>query len=143
VLAEIERKALIRIADQLSVELGYVGDREIPGEDSDLGGEESAMAGILNSGDELLVTEIRRGLAKVAAAALDGAEPVDTTESAVDAVLDGAEMVMRGEMVMGNAGQLPALMPGFVFLVTLPVVDQDRALELSKRCARLIEAALE
>ena len=37
---------------------------------------------------------------------------------------------------MGNAGQLPALLPGFVFLVALPVVDQDRALELSKRPRR-------
>lgn len=45
---------------------------------------------------------------------------------------------MRGELVSGNA----ALMPSFVFLVTLPVVDQDRALELSRRAAQLVEGAL-
>ena len=33
-------------------------------------------------------------------------------------------------------------MPGFVFLVALPVVEQDRALELSKRTAQLVEGAL-
>ena len=59
--------------------------------------------------------------------------------SAVGAALDGAEMVMRGELVSGNAGQLPALMPSFVFLVALPVVTEDEALDLSKRMARLVE----
>jgi hypothetical protein len=139
VLAEIERKALIRVAEQLSVELGYVGRQEILGEYSGLGGEEGAMAGILNSEDELLVSEIRRGLAKVAAAAFDGEEPIGAGETAIGAALDGTELVMRGEIVMGNAGRLPALLPGFVFLATLPVVDQDRALELSKRASALVE----
>jgi hypothetical protein len=139
VLATTEREALIRVADRLSVELGFGAEGEIPGERSAVGGEESAMAGILNSEDELLVTEIRRGLAKIAAAALDGDEPADGRESAVGAALDGTELVMRGEMVMGNAGRLPALLPGFVFLVTLPVVDQSRALELSRRASTLVE----
>jgi hypothetical protein len=49
---------------------------------------------------------------------------------------------MRGELVSGNAARLPALMPSFVFLVTLPVVDQDRAIELSRKTARLVEGAL-
>jgi hypothetical protein len=99
------------------------------------------MAGILNSEDELLVARVRRGLAKVAAA-LGGEGSEGASGSAVGAALDGAEMVMRGELVSGNGAQLPALMPSFVFLVTLPVVDQDRALELSKRTARLVEGAL-
>ena len=97
-LAGNEREALLRVADQLSLELGYAGGEEIPGEYSGLGGEEGAMAGILNSEDELLVAGLRRGLAKVATAALDGEEPEDATESAVGAALDGAEMVMRGEL---------------------------------------------
>ena len=49
---------------------------------------------------------------------------------------------MRGELVSGNAAQLPALMPSFVFLVALPVVDQDRALELSRRTSELIDGVL-
>jgi hypothetical protein len=142
VLAGNEREALLRLADQLSIELGYAEAEEIPGAHSPLGGEEGAMAGILNSEDELLVARVRLGLAKVAAA-LGGEGPDGASGSAVGAALDGAEMVMRGELVMGNAAQLPALMPSFVFLVTLPVVDQDRALELSRRTARLVEGALE
>jgi hypothetical protein len=138
VLAGNEREALLRLADRLSAELGYPEVGGIPAADEALGGG-SAMVGILSSEDELLVAEIRRALARVAAAALDGGEPEGADGRAVAAALDGAEMVMQGEMAMGNAGRLPALLPGFVFLVTLPVLDQDRALELSKRCARLVE----
>jgi hypothetical protein len=46
---------------------------------------------------------------------------------------------MRGELLSGNAAQLPQLLPSFVFLVALPIVDQDRALELSRRTSELIE----
>jgi hypothetical protein len=140
VLAGNEREALLRVADRLGAELGYTEDRELPGLDSDLGGEDGALVGILNPQDELLVGGIRRGLAKIAAA-LDGDDP-GASESAVRAALDGTEMVIRGELVMGNGDQLPAMMPGFVFLVALPLVDQDRALEISQRAAELIEGAL-
>jgi hypothetical protein len=138
VLAGNEREALLRVADRLSLELGYSEGGDIPRADS-AWGERAVMAGILNSEDELLVAEIRRGLAKVAAAARGGEELDGADEKSVGAALDGAEMVMQGEIAMGNAGRLPALLPGFVFLVALPVVDQDRALELSKRCGQLVE----
>jgi hypothetical protein len=141
VLAGNEREALLAVADRLSIELGYSEDEEIAAALSPLDGEEGAMTGILNSEDELLVATMRRALAKVAAA-LGGEDWEEASGSAVGAALDGAEMVMRGELVRGNARQLPALMPSFVFLVTLPVVDQDRALELSRRTARLVEGAL-
>jgi hypothetical protein len=141
VLAGNEREALLRVMDQLSIELGYAEGEEIPGVDSGLGGEEGAMVGTLNPGDELLVARIRRGLAKIAAA-LSGEGAERHSDSAVGAALDGTELVTRGELVMGNAGQLPALMPGFVFLVVLPLVDQDRALEISRRAAELVEGAL-
>jgi hypothetical protein len=140
VLAGNERDALLRAADQLSIELGYDGREEPPGARSPLGGE-GPMAGILNSEDELLVAGVRRGLAKVAAA-LDGEAAEGTSECAVGAALDGAEMVIRGELVSGNADRLPALMPSFVFLVALPMVDQDRAIELSRRTEQLVERAL-
>lgn len=137
-LAGDKRKALLAAANQLSVELGYATAEEPPGACSHIGGE-GALAGILDNEDEMLVMSMRRALARVAAA-LDG--PEDVLESAVSAALDGAELVMRGELVRGNASHLPALMPSFVFLVALPVVDQDRALELSRRSAQLVEKAL-
>jgi hypothetical protein len=63
-------------------------------------------------------------------------------ENAVGAALDGAELVIRGELVRGNADRLADLMPSFVFLVTLPIVDQDEALALSRRAAELVEGEL-
>ena len=141
-VARNQRDALLRVADQLSIELGYARDEEAPGADSQLDGDQR-MAGILNSEDELLVVGIRRGLARLAAAAAPEGNGSDgASGSATIAALDGAEMVMRGELVMGNAGRLPSLVPGFVFLVVLPVVEQDEALELSRRAERLIEEAL-
>jgi hypothetical protein len=139
-VARNQSEALPAVADQLSVELGYAEGGELPAAHSTLGGE-GAMAGILNSEDELLVAQVRHGLAKVAAA-LGGGDSDNSSRSAVGAALDGAEMVMRGELVRGKAGRLPALMPSFVFLVALTVVDQDRALELSKRTSALLEGAL-
>jgi hypothetical protein len=141
VLAGNEREALLRVVDQLSAELGYIDDRELPLFASGPGGEDGALVGTLNPGDELLVASVRRALTKIATA-LGGEGTDGTSESAVEAALNGTEMVMRGELVMGNAGQLPALLPGFVFLVALPVVDQDKALEVSRRAARLVERAL-
>jgi hypothetical protein len=140
VLAGGDREALLEAADQLSVELGYAEGKKLPGADSTLGGD-GAMAGILNTEDELLVAGVRRGLAKVAAAL--GGEDLEggTSGRAVRAALDGAEMAMRGELVRGKAEQLPAMMPSFVLLVALTVADQDRALELSRRTEELLERA--
>jgi hypothetical protein len=98
------------------------------------------MAGILSAEDELWVTHLRGGLARIASTLSGGAEPPHP--DAVRAALDGADLVMRGELVNGNDDWLPRLMPSFVFLVVLPIVDQDRALEISRRCAELIEREL-
>jgi hypothetical protein len=130
------------VADRLSVELGYEEGAEIAGVYSPSGGEGGPMAG-LNSEDELLVTTMKRGLAKIAATLAGEGSDGGAPTSAVKAALDGAEMVMRGELLRGNAAQLPALMPSFVFLVALPVVDQDRALNLSRRTAQLLDAAFD
>jgi len=135
--AENEWEALLRVADELSRELGYVEGEDIPGERSPLEAAHGMM-GILNPEDELLAAGMRRSLAKVVAA-LDGDGSAGT---AVRAALDAAEMVVRGELLQGNAARLPALLPSVVFLVALPTVGQDRALEISKRCTRLLESGL-
>ena len=134
-------EALLRVADQLSAELGYAEGEEIPGGRLAAGRRRGAAGGHPQRRRRAAGGESATGLAKVAAAV--GDESSDgAPASAVGAALDGAEMVMRGELLRGNAARLPALMPSFVFLVTLPVVDQDRALELSQRTAELIEGAL-
>ena len=139
-LAGNQREALLAVADQLSIELGYAEGGEPPAAYARFRGE-GAVVGILNSEDEHLVMALRTALANLAAALGRGS---DAARSAVAgaAALDGAEMVMRGELVIGNAEALPHLMPSFVFLVALPVVDQDRALELARRATRLLQAAI-
>jgi hypothetical protein len=139
VVAGNEREVLLAVANQLSVELGYAeGGEGSYGESTWLGGGEAPG---LNAEDELLVSRMRRALANVAAAA-SGGGPGSVAESAVRAALDGIEAVLRGELASGNADQLSELLPSFVFLVTLPVVHQDRALALSRRVERLIERRL-
>jgi hypothetical protein len=130
-------EALLRVADQLCAELAPAGVGEAPGARSALG-EEGVMAGILSGEDESLVEGLRGGLARIAAAL--GGRDGDSPGRAVSAALDGAEMVIRGELISGHREKLPRLMPSFVFLVTLPIVDQDRALELSRRTEELLEA---
>jgi hypothetical protein len=96
------------------------------------------MAGSLSAADESLATGLRAGLARIVAAL--GSRREDPPGQAISTALDGAEMVVRGELLSGNGERLPRLMPSFVFLVTLPIVDQDRALELSRRTEELVDA---
>ena len=137
-----EREALLAVAERLSVELGYAEAAAISANPSAWDGESKAMGGILDSEDEALIATIRLSLSRLAAAL--GGEVLDaSSRTAVNAALDGAELVMRGELLIGNFARLPALLPSFVFLVTLTLVDQERALELSRKTAQLIEGALQ
>lgn len=136
-----QREALLHIMDDLCAELGYAGaEADFPRSGSALGGGD--MLSLANPQDELLVAKVRRGLEKVATA-VGRSRPEVVPRRAVHAALDGAELVMRGELATGSAAQLPALIPSFVFLVTLPIVKQDRALCLSRRTSELINAALQ
>jgi hypothetical protein len=142
VQAGAEREALLRVADRLCAELGYDGNEEVPDAPSPLGaGAAGGQLGPLSPEDESLVAKLRQGLARIAAA-VSGAVPGDGPQRSVGGALDGAELVMRGAMASGNAEQLPSLMPSFVFLVALPIVKQDRALELSHRTSELLEGEL-
>ena len=133
------REALVRVADQLCAELGYrENETEVHGARSPLRGDGDGLEDVLSPEDESLVATMRGRLAKVAAAAAT-AKADGVPENAVGAALDGTELVIRGELVRGNAERLPALMPSFVFLVTLPIVEQDEALDLSRRVAELVE----
>jgi hypothetical protein len=126
---------LLRLADRLCDGLGLGGEGRAPAHL----GSRRARSDMLSPDDEALVATMRQALAAVAAAAVPAKrEPRD---DAVRAALDGAELVIRGELVSGNAERLPSLMPSFVFLVTLPIVDQDEALDLARRTAELVEDA--
>jgi hypothetical protein len=143
VVPENEREVLLRIADRLCVALGYAGGAEPPPElDTLIGARERGrfMGGLTNE-DERLVLSVRSSLEKVTAAVSAGRGP-RSPDRAVAAALDGIELVVRGELACGRGTRLPTLMPSFVFLVTLPIVEQDEALELSRRTSALIAGAL-
>jgi hypothetical protein len=129
-------ETLLRVTEQLLAELPSQPPLEVPGVRS-TSGEEGVMAGILGTKDERLVRRVRESLATIAATLDTGHE--DPPIPAVAAALDGAEMVMRGELVSGGAARLTRLLPSFVFLVALPIVEQDKALALSRRTSELIE----
>jgi hypothetical protein len=140
--AGVRREALIQIVDRLCAELGYGAHQTEPSRDpSSLHRNAEEPWGPLSPEDESLIAAIRQSLAGIASA-IWATRSEDALPRTVAAALDGAELAMRGELVSGNAAQLPALMPSFVFLVTLPIVEQDEALELSRRTAELIERQL-
>jgi hypothetical protein len=132
-------EALLAVLDELCAELGQV-DRgsELSPALSRLGDDHGA----LSPENERWVAAMRQRLAKLAASVGAGTQPMGHQQRAVCFALDGAELVMRGELVTGNAGKLHELVPSFVFLVVLPIVDQDQALTLSRRTSELMARGL-
>jgi hypothetical protein len=137
-----EPGAPLRALERLCAELGYESDEEGFGvsDSSALVRGRSSILGSLSAEDEALVEAIRQGLAKLAAA-IGGEGRREERVSGVGIVLDGAELMVRSELVRGQADRLPGLLPGFVFLVALAIGEQDEALRLSRRTSELIEGA--
>jgi hypothetical protein len=50
-------------------------------------------------------------------------------------------MIMRSEFLRGRGSQVPDLLPGFVYLVTLPFVLEEEAMRLSQDVADLLGRA--
>jgi hypothetical protein len=130
---------LLRVADRLRREVGDPAAEETPGEGL-IRGEGNLQAAALEPEDELLVAKVRRELARIACA-LTGDNGTEAQRPLLVAALDGAEMTMRGELMRGHHERLPALLPGFVFLVALPIVDRNEAYELSRRTLELVDEA--
>jgi hypothetical protein len=131
---ESQGDSLLRVLEQLLDDLPDPGAVDIPSTDSTFEGDQTRI-GNLGPEDEVRVRGIRTALARIAVA-LDPRREGEPT--AVRAVLDGAETIIRGELVTGRGDRLPRLLPSLVFLVALPIVEQDRALELAHRAAVLI-----
>jgi hypothetical protein len=95
----------------------------------------------LDPADEAFVRAMRRALAEVADAA--GDRPLDEErERAVEVALEGVGFVIWGEIAMGVREKLRTLLPSFILLIVLPVVDQDEALAISARAKELVEEVL-
>ncbi len=137
---EEEEEALLAVVEDLCAELGY-GEREP--EPADVrsvlsGGRGAPLAGMLSPEQESWVAQMRGCLAKLAAAVGSGRRGGEP-QRMVGVALDGAELVMRGELARGKTEALPGLMSSFVFLVALSMVERDEALALSQRAAELVE----
>lgn len=134
-----ELRALAEIGDRLCADFGYGVEGDLPVDGTREATDGSNPFDSLGPEDERLIATARQSLARLASA-LEARRREGIPEIAVPAMLTGAELVMRSELARG--GRLSALMPSFVYLVALPTVDQDEALELSRRTSELIEEAL-
>jgi hypothetical protein len=130
---------LLRVLGLLLDELANLGPIEITGAVSPFR-ETTAVWERLSSDDELLVGRVRTALATIAARLR---ADVENASAPFRAPLDAAETVMRGELMTRRDLQLARLLPSLVFLVALPIVDQDRALALSQRTVELIDEQIE
>jgi hypothetical protein len=90
----------------------------------------------LSKKDERLVATARDALGRIAAT-LEARHSGVISDITFLALLDGAEIVMRSELSAGAS--IEALMPSFVFLIALPMVDNDEALELARRTSILFD----
>jgi hypothetical protein len=132
-------EALAQVADRLCAELPYAKTEDIAGIEAALVGED-LMKGVFGVEEESLVGELRGALVRIAAAL--GADLENGQLRRVRVAIDGVEMATRGEILAGNAWHLPRLFPSFVFMVALPIVEQDLALKVSQRAAELIDSEL-
>lgn len=145
------RERLLQLAAKLDIELGCISDdgeeqwaraASIPTSRSAWYSEQMH---ILSEPDERLVVAIRDALGRVASGAwakrsTAAAEVEELVPSGIVGGLDGAEFVMRGQILIGGIGRLWDLLPSFVYLVTVPIIGQEEALGLSRRTAELLAA---
>lgn len=88
--------------------------------------------------EEELIAELRLALARLALAT---AGEDEAGGRAVEAALDGAEVVARNELALRRIDGVATHLPGFVFMVSLPHLGRRRSLELAERAREKIEAA--
>lgn len=140
-MAGEEREALAKIGDRLCAELGYPPPADLPA-GGGLGrapGNPRPFAEALSPEDELLVAVAHRSLIRLATG-LVAKHPPGSFDKGLRAMLDGSELLMRSELAAGNS--ILSLMPSFVYLIALPMLNQDEAVALSRRASSLLEEAL-
>jgi hypothetical protein len=135
-----ECEALSDVADRLCTEFGYPLEVDLPTSwPSSSEGERSTLFGSLSPEDERLIAAARRTLVRIGHA-VRTKRPTNVPDATIGALLDGAELVMRDELAKGK--RLSTVLPSVVFLVAVPAVDLDEALELAERAAALLNETL-
>jgi hypothetical protein len=135
--ARDERERLVGALADLRAELGW----------EDHLAAHPAMAPTPRSGsllepeDEAQIQELGRSLAMLATAAASAHPPDEPLpESVTQGSVGGAEWVMRSVLEGDDRKRLRELLPDFVYLVTLPYLDQEEALRLARRTRELLSA---
>lgn len=118
---------------------------------AELGGESAAGAKLaprrerpgFGEVERELAGRIREALAALAEAAwaTSDRDPDAMERRALQAALDGAELVWASELAAERAERLARYLPGFVFVALLPPLDQKGALQVSRRASDLAIAA--
>lgn|GEM_PF-2439787 len=136
-----EQAALAEIGVRLCAEFGYALVEDVldepPSPDDEA--RTSLFGNFLGPEDERLVAAARHSLVRIATA-LRARNSTGAPETAVAALLDGAELMMRSELAIGNPPS--AMMASLVYLVAMPMVEQEEALALSSRTSSLLEEAM-
>lgn len=97
-----------------------------------------AGPGLDEEGEELVAT-VLRALRQISAAAERRATLPPAPPSALRGALGGADLVMRSEILSGRAAEIPNMLPGFVYLATVPFLDYAEALRGSERVREILE----
>lgn len=137
-MAGVDGEQIVAALEELCGELGDGG--ELSAQSRRWAEAAETGPGPLSGEGEELVVRLRGALARLAGAAQLG-DGDGRPGNAVIAALDGAELVTRGEILLGNGARLSVLAPSFAFLATLPVTGKERALVLSRRVEELLEDA--
>jgi hypothetical protein len=128
-----ERAHVLRILGELCDEFATGAPGGEPSADREPLVAEQRPSTMLSNEEEELVSGLKAGLARLAGPSQGG--PVET--AAVQAALDGAEFVARGEILTGQR-RLPQLLPSFAFLAVLPQMGKTDALRVAGRAAQLV-----
>jgi hypothetical protein len=120
---------------ELYTELGYGELGSEPSEEWLRGSHGELWEGCAKAEDGI-VLQMREELARLAHAAQgdDGRQ----SERAVQAALDGAELVMRSEIAAQRPEMIGIHLPGFTFMVALPGLGHEGALKVSQRTVELL-----
>jgi hypothetical protein len=136
--ARDERERLVGALADLQAELGW----EDPLAENPATAPTPRPGSLLEPEDEALMHELGRSLARLAAAAASAHPPeVPLPETVTTGSVGGAEWVMRSVLEGDDRKRLTELLPDFVYLVTLPYLDQEEALRLARRTRELLGAS--
>ncbi len=97
-----------------------------------------STGGFLDDDAEALVHELGEALARLAYASAGGEMVDGPNVDAVAGAIGGAEILIRSELIARRGHNLEKLLPGFVYMVTLPHLEQETALALSRRTEELL-----